>query len=108
MREIRDGRRAKYGHRNDKSQPGVRGKVGDTYFERNFNEDESFVERFLFFFFYIKLFENEKKKIDYTCIRDSWKFRIMDRESFYIRRFNYTFKPVIDIIIFVAITRSDI
>lgn len=32
----------------------------------------------------------------------------MDRESFYIRRFNYTFKPVIDIIIFVAITRSDI
>lgn len=36
-----------------------------------------------FFFFYIKLFENEKKKVDYTCIRDNWKFRIMDREPFY-------------------------
>lgn len=63
----------------ERQKLGVRGKVGDTYLERSFNEDESFVERFPFFFFissYSKT--NEKKRINYTRVNCK-----MDRESCY-------------------------
>ena len=39
--------------------------------------------RGFFFFFTSSYSKKKKKKIDYTCIRDNWKFRIMDREPFY-------------------------
>lgn len=63
---------------------------------------------FFFFFLHQVIRERKKKKIDYTCIRDNWKFRIIDREPCYILRFNYTIKLCNCIIIFVAITRSDV